>query len=45
MPASVSSEPSRQVDVEGVEGDVADALEEFGRPGVGWLLERAVRQA
>ena len=32
---SVASEPPRQLDVEGVEVDVAHALEELGGPGVG----------
>ena len=37
------SETSRQIDVEGVEGDVADALEELGGPGVGQGLGQTGR--
>ena len=40
--ASVASEPPRQLDVEGVEVDVADPLEELGGPGVGQGLGQLV---
>ena len=39
---SVASEPPRQLEVEGVEVDVADALEELGGPGVGQGLGQSV---
>ena len=40
--ASVAAEPPRQLDVELVEVDVADALEELGGPGVGEGLGQLV---
>ena len=39
---SVAAEPPRQLDVEGVQVDVADALEELGGPGVGQTLGQTV---
>ena len=39
---SVSAEAPRQLDVEGVEVDVADALEELGGSGVGQGLGQTV---
>ena len=39
---SVASEPPRQLDVEGVQVDVADPLEELGGPGVGQGLGQLV---
>ena len=39
---SVSAETPRQLDVEGVEVDVADALEELGSAGVGQGLGQLV---
>ena len=39
---SVASEAPRQLDVERVEVDVADALEELGGPGLGQRLGQSV---
>ena len=39
---SVASEPPRQLDLEGVEVDVADALEELVGPGLGQGLGQSV---
>ena len=43
--ASVASEPPRQLDVEGVEVEVADLLEELGGPGVAQALGQLVAGA
>ena len=42
---SVAAESARQLDVEGVEVDVAHALEELGGPGVGQEFRQPVARS